>query len=245
MNIISFMQKGLTKLESEDCSLIGDVICIEGNYETNLAAPFVVSVADGVGGNPGGCDASHFIIEGLMGFKEYDEITVQKIRTFILQINADLVSKSRVMNGKEQMASTLSGLIFCERPFLFHIGNTRVYGIQGHYLKQLTIDHTTAHLLEMKGDFVGAALANKNEITACMGAGDQKLADCIQIIEIKQNYSGFIATSDGILDYVTIDDMERYICTEIVDFQKLHKVCELASTNGSSDDKTILYLRRS
>lgn len=96
------------------------------------------------------------------------------------------------------------------------MGNTRVYAVvNGKYLKQLTRDDTTLEYLLATGQldsFTAESFERKNEITACFGADNTALLKLKQIDTSGQDT--LIVTSDGIHDYVSLDEMEDIYCTE-------------------------------
>lgn len=124
-------------------------------------------------------------------------------------------------------------------------GNTRLYSLQGNYLKQMTVDQTTYQSLICRGDFEAAECCNKNEIYGCFGGGDEKFVKSLRIESIFQD--GFprivLITSDGVHEYVSIDDMEDTINAEIEDAEIVESLVCLAEKNGSTDDKTVVMIR--
>jgi len=170
----------------------------------------------------------------------------ENVKTKLIEINDKLLNHAKNTIGKEQMAATLSGIIeYGNTAVAFHVGNTRIYAIQGHYLKQLTHDHTTVQMLKDRGDTLGADLAAKNEITACMGGGIPALCHALQVFYIERfdKYGGFVFTSDGIHDHVPIDELEEKLLNNN-GMEALESLCRIAEANGSSDDKTIVIIQR-
>lgn len=141
------------------------------------------------------------------------------------------------------MATTLSGLQFTDnRTLLFHIGNTRVYTLQGgKYVKQLTTDDTTLNYLLTSGQLSPEEAENfdkKNEIIACFGGGTPALFKTkVSVIEIA---SPVLITSDGIHDYVSADDLEDTIDEFGISLHTCEKLIEIARQNGSVDDASVI-----
>ena len=94
------MLTGEGKEECEDSALIYDRGSREllhgGNGSTRIEEPCIIAIADGVGGNPGGRDASTFAMNALL--EQFSDLEVPfdagQIRDKIRQINCDLVSYS-------------------------------------------------------------------------------------------------------------------------------------------------------
>lgn len=53
-----------------------------------------------------------------------------------------------------------------------------------------------------------------------------------------------LITSDGVHEYVSIDDMEDIINAEIEDTEIAESLVCLAEKNGSLDDKTVVIIRK-
>lgn len=236
MKVIALTQKGISKLENEDCVVVGRNVVTGGTLFSEIDDG-VLAVADGVGGNIAGAVASRFVADRICHLKEVNENTLHRINNELLELS----SKQSEYKG---MATTLAGVLLSNnKAILFSIGNTRVYLLQSRkYLKQLTTDDTTVNYLISTGQMTSEEVANferKNEITACFGGGQAGLFK-ISIENIDSISSPVIITSDGIHDYLTVDKMEDII----QEFGLSEKTCEemMASARnaGSNDDISIL-----
>lgn len=227
--------KAQQKTTSEDCVLAGSKIF------SNAAASICVhdgaiAVADGVGGNAAGEVASREVCRALAQCQEIDLPHFQAI-------NRILVAMSEAETSYHNMATTLSGISIRETSNItyFHVGNTRIYAIQAsQYLKQLTEDDTTVNFLVKTGRLTEEEAENfpsRNEITACLGGGNEKLLQMsIRKLPVHM-YSLFLLTSDGVHETLDIDEMEDVLAESEQDW--LTAVCSLvarAQTKGSMDD---------
>ena len=83
-----------------------------------------------------------------------------------------------------------------------------------------------------------ADICNKNEITYCLGGGNLKygagifVRGCIALNHCKR----VLLSSDGIHEYVSIDELEDFILGDITQ-KTMKKVADRARANGSDDDK--------
>ncbi len=142
------------------------------------------------------------------------------------------------------MATTLTGIITTkDTGYIFHVGNMRGYWLQGSYLKQFTEDQTTYQWLLNTGQADIAETCNKNEIIYCLGGGNNKYASGLQIMQSDTLAlcKRIILTTDGIHEFVTIDELEDFILGELND-KTMQELAEKASSNGSLDDKTIVVI---
>lgn len=237
---------GNGKTECDDTALVGSHIVNNDVNVLESEGPICIGIADGVGGNKGGKDASLFVMNKLANVN-FEEVNQELLVEEIQSINDNLLEFAKKMPGKETMATTLSAIwIGREKSYLIHVGNTRAFMMRGSYLKQMTTDHTTYQWLLNCGQTEAAENCNKNEILACMGGNNPKLIEQLVIKEIFEDSipQTILMTSDGIHEYVDIDSMEDMMSEECDDIDIIHRMIENADSNGSNDDKTVLILRR-
>ena len=236
MKIIAITQKGLNKSENEDRVVVGKSIIASGTFLAEVEDG-IIAVADGVGGHNAGAVASHFVANNIGGLKE---VSFEQME----QLNDDLVEVSKTYAEHKGMATTLSGVCLSnEKTQLFSVGNTRVYLLQSRkYLKQLTTDDTTLNYLLTTGQLSPEEAENfdrKNEITACFGGGSPEFFR-IKISNIEPLVAPFMLTTDGIHDYLSVDEME-----DLIEAHGLTEICcseliKAARSKGSVDDASII-----
>lgn len=236
MKVIAITQKGANKLENEDCIAVGRTILTSGTVSSELDYG-VLAVADGVGGNAAGYVASRFVADKVSCLKEINEECLHIINTELLSLSAEKTEYSG-------MATTLAGIMLSkEKTTLFSIGNSRVYLLQGgKYLKQLTKDDTTLNYLLATGQLTteeAVIFDRKNEITACFGGGTAGLFK-VTITDIESITSSIIITSDGIHDYLSVDQMEEIIDKYGLTIKACEEMTAMARTCGSIDDISIV-----
>ena len=181
MKISVGVQRGQNKLYCDDTVLVGKTIINDREVLIDDTVPFAICVADGVGGNAGGKDASIFVMQEILSLlPEYVE--KNGLYKYFQDMNQALLKYGDQTSDKKTMATTFTGLFFVgDKIYLVHIGNTRLYSMQGAYLKQLTEDHTTYQWLINAGQYEVAEQCNKNEITACFGGGNTNLANSLEL----------------------------------------------------------------
>ncbi len=235
MRFYASSQIGIGKSENEDRMILGQSVIAGGSFITDVEKG-IVAVADGVGGNNAGAVASHFVATRLSNAKPVSF-------ELLSQINTDLIGLSQANPQYNNMATTVSGVCFVEdKAQIFHIGNTRVYALQGgKYLKQLTTDDTTLNYLITSGQLSpeeAESFDKKNEIIACFGGGTAALFKAkVSAIVIS---SPILITSDGIHDYLSTDELEDTIDDYGISLQACEKLIELARQNGSKDDASVI-----
>ncbi len=241
MLVKGLVKIGNNKQSCDDTALIGTSI-INNENVSYVGDIYIIGVADGVGGNAGGKEASLFLTEKLSKISgvtdEYD------IKSSLYAINKSLI-KYALDNGKPNMATTFTGLVFVNgRYFLMHIGNTRLYIRQGSYLKQITQDHTMQQWLINHGQIEAADNCNKNEITSCFGGGNEELLKELVVKEVFENGLSnlLLLTSDGIHDYIDIDTIEEIVNSNNDEYI-IDELVKESEKNGSVDDKTVIIMR--
>jgi serine/threonine protein phosphatase PrpC len=165
---------GLVRKENQDHFLIGTIHKLLQVYQTSvpgdtmgsLTSPsrgFVFLVADGVGGGPGGKEASRTALQGVVDY-------VVRAMDLYVQIDSDaeleyladllhsveksheLVRQSRAVDEDENGATTLTMVcIRWPRAYMIHVGDSRCYRLRNGELELLTIDQTMAQAMVESG----------------------------------------------------------------------------------------------
>lgn len=237
MKIYAVTQKGPSKAENEDRILVGNTVLSDGQSCTEISAG-IIAIADGVGGNNAGAVASHMVCEALAAM---DTPTLEALT----ELNLALLKRSRSDVALRGMATTLSGICFSaeQMPFIFHVGNTRVYSIQaGQYLRQLTEDDTVVQYLVKTGKLTEEEAENyptRNEITACMG-GDRESLFQLKIIPLPEMGRHYLLTSDGVHESLSIDVLEDALGNDKINLEsKISEMIDMARQQGSNDDCSV------
>ena len=231
MKISALTRRGQGKTTSDDRILAGIRILCDEEYCFESERDLPVGVADGVGGNAGGDAAAQFVCERLTQCEPTSES--------IAAVNNDLIALAWKTPGRETMATTFSGIFPGGK--LLHIGNTRIYAVQGGYLKQLTEDMTTYNYLLSMGRKEESERCSRSEITACFGGGKKSLFQP-KLTEYAL-CGALMMTSDGVHDHVGEDVLEEILSTSESDIISCRRIAEAAVKCGSEDDVSVLVVR--
>lgn len=246
MIVYSLVKTGLGKEICDDMVFDGCRLINNSDFSNNSQNSEWIAVADGVGGNAGGHEASRFILEYIRDkYAFVNEETT--LFNFFQNANRELIKYATSIVGKEDMATTFTGLFFGDGDIkIAHVGNTRAYALQGKYLKQITGDHTTYQWLMMQGNYEAADSCNKSEITSCFGGGDVSLLNGLSIeqFSIEELPNVMLLTTDGIHDYLDIDTFEAIITETTTIEERMIKLWKTAKENGSCDDCSIIILKK-
>lgn len=110
------------------------------------------------------------------------------------------------------------------------------------YLKQLTTDDTTLNYLLATGQLSSEdakSFGRGNEITACFGGGSSALFK-VKVSNIEPLVAPIMITSDGIHDYLSVDEMEDIIERNGLTKASCIELIKAARNNGSVDDTSVV-----
>ncbi|MCD7892059.1 MAG: serine/threonine-protein phosphatase [Erysipelotrichaceae bacterium] len=236
MTIYALTEKSPYKTLNEDRIIIGKSILADGTLVSDINKG-IFAVADGVGGNNAGEKASSFVSTKLVAL---NSVNIE----LLVSINNELLEYSNNVDDYHGMATTLSGICINDDDIsLFNVGNSRTYIIQNNkYLKQLTEDDTTLNFLLKTGQLDVDNVNDfnrKNEITACFGGGNSQLFK-IKISSLKSLNSPILITSDGIHDYLSIDEIEDIIIEFGISLDACKELKKAARNAGSTDDISVI-----
>ena len=251
MMIYAMSKKGYGKEICQDSMLVGNSILSEGYMEWSPDEKFVVAIADGVGGANAGEEASFQALKGIRDAAFFQGCTENYITESIGKVNENIVAASRANPAWERMATTLTGIYLdSNKGLLFHVGNTRLFCLNGQYLCQLTEDHTNVNFWVSMGMMTRQEAENhprRNEINACIGGGDTAMAAKLEVKNITEQIQAgkpLLLTTDGIHDYLSLDEMEAILGQEESIKERLSGLIDQALANGSKDDISVIYIRR-
>lgn len=253
MRVYGYVERGIGKNISEDSIMIGNGIISEGYITWECTDDVcVLAVADGVGGNEAGEEASLMALEGLREAELFLGCDEEKIRSSIQQINKGIIGLSQSNSKFDRMATTLTGVVLMQdHSYLFHIGNTRCYVINnGRFLYKLTEDMTKVQDYVNQGLMTKAEAAESlenNVINACLGAGTETMAERLEVVDKIDKTKidkPLLFTSDGVHDYVSADDMEEALASSDDIEIKIRTLADMARNAGSEDDISIIYVER-
>ena len=130
MKIFVYSKKGNGKNVCEDAAMAAGTVISDSYFEMQTEQAYTAAIADGVGGNAGGDCASRYVLDKLNEISMAD-MSAKYLKQFIDGINKELLHYASNVSGKENMTTTLTGLIITlDKGYIFHVGNTRVYGLQ-------------------------------------------------------------------------------------------------------------------
>ncbi|MEN9325184.1 MAG: hypothetical protein RL414_938 [Actinomycetota bacterium] len=131
----------------------------DGNEDSALTSPFLIAVADGMGGHAGGEVASRIAIHALKDLIElFDSSDIDEESREDLFMNIASTIDQKISAAQKEnselsgMGTTLTSLRLTHGSVqLMHVGDSRCYQWNGKVLKQLSVDHTVMQELIDQG----------------------------------------------------------------------------------------------
>ena len=190
-------------------------------------------VADGMGGYKGGEIASKLAIESSKNYiinnfdqikKERDQI-IELIKNAIEYANMVVYEKSKEVPELAGMGTTIDVcLIYSNRIYIGHIGDSRVYRLRKDFFRKLTVDDSYVEQLVKEGNITKEEAYNhpkKNMLTKALG--------CTAFVEPTVLVKGFMK-GDILL-----------MCTDgLTNMLKEDKICEIIKQNSEQASEELV-----
>jgi protein phosphatase len=207
------------------------------------SVPYLLAVADGLGGHSAGEVASREVLEALKGrVGDFDRgldppRLADSLSHAASEIHGELTARGAHNPRHRGMSTTLTAvLLYEEQLFLLHAGDSRCYVMKNGVLRKLTRDHT---LREFSGDprIPGNILVN------CFGVQDDFFADTRQLGSEGQAGDVFLLCSDGLTDMVPDERLEVTIREADTLSAAGERLLTLSHEAGGADNITFVLAR--
>lgn len=211
----------------------------------------LLSVADGMGGHPGGDVASQAAVQTARAL--FDRTSGESGAGPLELLREVFASAQRAIRERgdtdpqfREMGTTLSAVVLRDcHAWVGHIGDTRVYWIRGNEWIQITRDHTVAQELVETGRLEAEDAEEhpmSNVLTRCLGVCPDSTPDILDLpLELEPNDLLLLAT-DGLAKTVhsqAVQDLVVGIPCE----RGTAQLIEAALTGGAPDNVTVVLAR--
>lgn len=114
---------------------------------------YLFVVADGMGGHAHGREASTLALEVVRtGFRDREGSVERRLRNAVTDANQRVWTRAHANGRTETMGTTCTVLAFSAgQGYLAHVGDSRLYRLEGRDLEQLSTDHTLVEELQRSG----------------------------------------------------------------------------------------------
>ena len=232
--INGFTRRGSGRDQNEDACGIGDILLFgkdtnSGQKSVELSQlPFLITLADGLGGHSSGDIASRTAVERL-----YDAFKSSRKNFRIDDAIADVHHHIRELEegsrGPYAMGTTIVGAVINgELCTIFNVGDSRAYWIHDAGMNQVSEDDV------YPGVRTGI-------LTQCLGAGNPAAPRPHLIQQDIRSGDILVLVSDGITDAVP-DDVIKSVVSE-TSSECAFNLCEEANRLGGSDDASAIICK--
>ena len=208
-------------------------------------------LADGMGGYNGGEIASKLAVQTAKNYIENNFKDIEKDKDSIIQLlgssmeyaNMVVYEKAKSTPELQGMGTTLEiCLIYNNKVYIGHVGDSRVYRIRKQFIRKLTQDHSYVQKLVKDGTITkeeAEVHPKKNMLLKALG--------CNAFVEPDVAVKGFLKedilliSSDGLTNMVKQEDIFQ-IATGNIE-KAPQRLVDLANENGGMDNITVVIIK--
>ena len=219
-----------------------------GNEDGALTHPRLLAVADGMGGHAGGEVASSIALLVLARRAEVflDQTVDQDSADDLFNSSIEDIDEALKEASDEEpnlvgLGTTLTSLFIRNNQLaLLHVGDSRLYRIQGSSIEQLSVDHTVMQELLNAGTIKAEEVAEhpqRSMLTqALMGTGSISIG--LNVLEAREA-DRFILCSDG-LSGVLDDQKILSLVRSLSPADAVTALVDAAYVQGAPDNVTVI-----
>ena len=218
MRISVMTHVGSVRERNEDSLLVcdGEERLFAGKTELtkswSSSRSLIACVADGMGGHSGGAEASRIVCEvlrsranDLLACKLAAEVETV-IQQVIVAVNQAIHAAQARDSALSGMGSTLAGLLISDTQVTsFHSGDSRIYGLKGGFLQQITRDHNQYESMKRHGL---EADTSAKALVHCLGGGVSDNFVEIMHLSLMHGFTDYLLCSDGVYEFCDDDTLE-------------------------------------
>jgi serine/threonine protein phosphatase PrpC len=211
-------------------------------------------VADGVGGRPGGAEASETAVTALVEYIAqaagcFNQLDVDQEHQFLEQLETAVMEAHRRLlatHGEraDGPATTLTmAMLIWPRAYIVHVGDSRAFYLRKGRLRQLTRDQTTGEYMVNVG-----AWTEDQARTAPLGStlasalGSEELSPAIGLVDLHPGDSLLLCT-DGLTRHVTDERITELLAAAGSAEAACRALVDAALEGGGSDNVTVVVAR--
>ena len=212
----------------------------------------IYMLADGMGGYKGGEIASNLAIQSAKSYilNNFNEISkdresiIQLLASSIEYANMVVYEKSKENEELQNMGTTLEiVLVYRNKAFIGHVGDSRIYRIRKSFIRKLTQDHSYVQKLVKDGTITQEEAKHhpqKNMLMKALGCNAFVEPDILVRGFLKDDI--YIMCSDGLSNLVEQEEMYDIVLKENIE-QAPKEFVELANKRGGYDNITVAVIK--
>ena len=221
---------GRVRPENEDSYICDDKLHLYG-------------VADGIGGLPGGAQASKTAVFALTAwFKQKVAPGSFDYSSALAEANEKVFVLGRVLSPRTGIGTTLTAAHFDnEQMVVIHVGDSFMFRLRGDVLDALTQEHNVENEMKARaarGLPTYMMAENRAALTRCVGQPPPVEGDIhAHNVEVGDRY---LICSDGITRYVMPPEMQRLLLAAANPETICRRLVEIALKRGGVDNATVV-----
>ena len=208
-------------------------------------------LADGMGGYNGGEIASKLAVQTAKNYIQNNFKDIEKDKDSIIQLlgssmeyaNMVVYEKSKENPELQGMGTTLEiCLIYNNKVYIGHVGDSRIYRIRKQFIRKLTQDHSYVQKLVKEGTITKEQAAHHPQKNMLM-----KALGCNAFVEPDVMVKGFlkddilVMNSDGLTNLVDQETIYEMASKNIE--QATKDLVKLANDRGGYDNITVVIIK--
>ena len=267
LDLFGVTHPGKVRAENQDHFLVGTVhpqVQVHGTSLENVnrlplrgqRLATVLLVADGVGGQAAGSEASRLAAEAVTAYVSStlrcyhaagatdDKLFLDALRAAAVNAH-ETVSVESAIRGDIRMATTLTfGIVVWPWLYVLQVGDSRAYFCCNGVLRQITRDQTMAQDLVDQGVLPADRVANSPYTHVLSSAiGGSSAVPVVTRIDVRGDQPVVLLCSDGLTKHVSDVEIEQHILGLESSEQLCRALLELALERGGADNITIVVGR--
>jgi serine/threonine protein phosphatase PrpC len=267
LDLFGLTHPGKVRTENQDHFLVGTVhpeVIVHGTSLADMdrlplrgqRLATMLLVADGVGGQEGGSEASRLATEAITAYvsstlrcyhtagTSSDQVFLDALRAAALKAH-ETVSVESAIRGDIRMATTLTlGIVVWPWLYVVQVGDSRAYLCCNGALRQVTRDQTMAQDLVDQGVLPAERVSESpfNHVLSS-AIGGSAAVPVVTRIDIRGVSPVVLLCSDGLTKHVSDREIEQHILGIQSSEQLCRALLELALERGGSDNITLVVGR--
>jgi PPM family protein phosphatase len=228
----------------------------ERGDQSSRSKGWLFLVADGVGGVPGGQQASGTALRAIADYvtdamdlyaqfgPEVEPGLLEELRHSVEKSHEMVLAEAEREHGHRGMATTLTMVMArWPRAYLVHVGDSRCYRLRGQKLELLTRDQTLAQALVDSGALAPERKEEsplKHVLWSAVGGSEAKIEVSAEDLQWEDV---MLLCSDGLTKHVTDEEIRAELLTNGSAPDICQRLVGLANDRGGTDNVTVVVAR--